>query len=95
MKILMGDFNANGGKEDIFKLIRCNESPHEGSNGNGVRVVNFETLKNLIFKSTKFPHRDIHKHTSTSLMMSNIIRSGLDRQNTTFKYIRCLLLQKS
>jgi hypothetical protein len=38
----------------------------EASNDNGVRVVNFATLKNLIVKSTTFAHRDIHKHTWTS-----------------------------
>jgi hypothetical protein len=43
-----------------------NESLHEASNDNGVRVVNFATLKNLIFKSTTLPNRDIHKHTWTS-----------------------------
>jgi hypothetical protein len=33
---------------------------------NGVRVVNFVTSKNLIVRSTKFPHRNIHKFTWTS-----------------------------
>jgi exonuclease III len=65
MKILLGDFNAKVGREDIFKPIIGNESLHEASNDNGVRVVNFPTSKNLIVKST-FPHRDIHKHTWTS-----------------------------
>jgi hypothetical protein len=65
MKILL-DFNAKVGREDIFKPIIGNESLHEASNDNGVRVVNFATSKNLIFKSTTFPHHDIHKHTSTS-----------------------------
>jgi hypothetical protein len=64
-KILLGDFNAKVGREDIFKPIIGNESLHEDSNDNGVRVVNFATSKNLIVKST-FPHRDIHKHTWTS-----------------------------
>jgi hypothetical protein len=35
MKILLGDFNANIGREDIFKPIVGNESPHEVSNDNG------------------------------------------------------------
>jgi endonuclease/exonuclease/phosphatase family metal-dependent hydrolase len=65
MKILLGDFNAKVGREDIFKPIICNESLHEASNDNGVRVVNFATSKNLIVKSTTFPQRDIHKHNST------------------------------
>ena len=32
----------------------------------GVRVVNVATSKNLVVKSTMFPHRDIHKHIWTS-----------------------------
>jgi endonuclease/exonuclease/phosphatase family metal-dependent hydrolase len=63
MKILLGDFNAKVGREDIFN---GNESLHEASNDNRVRVVNFATSKNLIVKSTTFPHCDIHKHTWTS-----------------------------
>jgi hypothetical protein len=65
-KFLMGDFNANVGREDIFKPVIGNESLHEASNDNGVRVVNFATSKNLIVKSTTFSHCDIHKQTWTS-----------------------------
>jgi hypothetical protein len=46
MKILLGDFNTKVGREDIFKPIIGNESLHEASNDNGVRVVNFATMKN-------------------------------------------------
>jgi hypothetical protein len=42
------------------------KSLNEISNDNGVRVVNFATSKNLIVKSTPFPHRNIHKFTWTS-----------------------------
>jgi hypothetical protein len=66
MKIMLGDFNARVGREDIFKPVICNENLHEASNDNGVRVINFATSKNLIIKSTTFPHRDIHKHAWTS-----------------------------
>jgi hypothetical protein len=67
MKILLGDFEAKVGRVGIFKLIIGNGSLHEASNDNRVRVVNFTTSKNVIVKSTTFPHRDIHKHTWTSL----------------------------
>jgi hypothetical protein len=50
----------------IFKPITGNKSLHEVNNNNGVRLVNFETSKNLIVKNTTFPHRNIHKHTWTS-----------------------------
>jgi hypothetical protein len=60
MKILLGDFNAKVGRENIFKPTIGNESLHEISNDNGVRVVNFATSKNLLVKNTMFPHRKIH-----------------------------------
>jgi exonuclease III len=44
-KILLGDFNANVGRENIFKTTIGNESLHQDSNDNGVRVVNFATAK--------------------------------------------------
>jgi hypothetical protein len=61
MKILLDDFNAKVGREDIFNPTIGNESSHKISNDNGVRVVNFATSKNLVVKSTMFPHRSIHK----------------------------------
>jgi hypothetical protein len=66
MKILVGDFNAKLGREDTFKPTIGNESLHEDSNDNGVIVVNFATSKNLVVKSTMFPHRNIQKYTWTS-----------------------------
>ena len=54
------------GRENIFKPTIGNESLHQDSNDNGIRIVNFATSKNLAVKSTTFPHRDIHKHTWTS-----------------------------
>ena len=66
MKILLGDFNAKVGRENIFKPTIGNESLHQDSNDNGVRIVNFATSKNLVVKSTMFPHRNIHKYTWTS-----------------------------
>jgi hypothetical protein len=45
MKILLGDFNAKVGREDIFKPIIGNESLHVGSNDNGVREVKFQLRK--------------------------------------------------
>jgi hypothetical protein len=66
MKILLGDFNAKVDREDIFKPTIGNQSTHEITNDNGVSVVNFATYKNLVVKSTMFPHRSIHKYTWTS-----------------------------
>jgi exonuclease III len=49
-KILLGDFNAKVDNENVFKPKIGNESLHEFSNDNGVRVVYFVTSKNLITK---------------------------------------------
>ena len=40
---------------------------HPGSNDNGIKLVNLATSKNLIAKSTTFPHRNFYKYTWTSL----------------------------
>jgi hypothetical protein len=57
MKILLGDFNAKLEREEIFKPIIRNMSLHEISDDNGVRIVNFVTLQNLI--SVTFTHHNI------------------------------------
>jgi hypothetical protein len=61
MKIVLGDFNAKVGREGIFKQTIGNESLHEISKDNGVRLVNFAKSKNLTGKSTTFPHRSFCK----------------------------------
>jgi hypothetical protein len=66
MKMLLDDFNAKAGREDIFKPTVGNESSHEITNDNGVRVVNFATCKNLVVKSNMFLHRSIVKYTWAS-----------------------------
>jgi hypothetical protein len=66
MKIILGDFNAKVGRENIFKLTIGNGSLHEINNDSGVRVVKYATSKNLVVKSTMLPHRKIHKYTWTS-----------------------------
>jgi hypothetical protein len=43
LKILNGDFSAKVGRKDIRKATLGNDSLHEISNDNGVRVVNFAT----------------------------------------------------
>jgi len=64
--ILLGDFDAKVGRENIFKPAIQNESLHQDCNDSGVRKVNFATSKNLVGKSKIFPHRNIHKYTWTS-----------------------------
>jgi hypothetical protein len=51
VKILLGDFSAKVGREDIFKPTVWNVSLHKISNDNGVRLVNFATSKNDVSTS--------------------------------------------
>jgi len=53
--ILLGDFNAKVGRENIFKLTIWTESLHQDSNSD-VTIVNFVTSKNLVVKSSVFLH---------------------------------------
>jgi hypothetical protein len=46
MKILLGDFNAKLGRENIFKPTIGNESRHQVSNDIADRIANLVTLKN-------------------------------------------------
>jgi hypothetical protein len=57
MKILL-DFNAEVGREDIFKPTTENDSSDKISNDNG--EANLATSKHLTVKSTMFPHHNIH-----------------------------------
>jgi len=62
-KVLLGECNVNVGRENILKPTIGQESLHQDSNDNGVRLVNFATSKNLVVKRTMFRHRKIHKYT--------------------------------
>ncbi|PNF43306.1 hypothetical protein B7P43_G14457 [Cryptotermes secundus] len=82
LKILLRDFNAKVGKEDIFKPTIGNEGLHETSNDNGVRVVNFATSNKLTVRSTMFPHRNIHKFTCApsghrNSLLANVVYASL------------------
>ena len=50
MKIILRDFNAKVGRENIFKPTIGYESLHQDSNDNGVGIVLFATSKNLVVK---------------------------------------------
>jgi hypothetical protein len=56
MKNFLGDFNAKVGGEDIFKPTIGNESLHEISNDNGIRVVILVTSTNLTVKEKQCFH---------------------------------------
>ena len=66
LKILLGNFNAKVGRENIFNSTKGNESLHQDNSDNGVRIIHLATSKNVVVKCTIFPHRNIHKYTWSS-----------------------------
>jgi hypothetical protein len=60
---MLCEFNANVGKEDIFKPTTENECIYKISIDNGVRLVNFTTSKNPTIRSIMFPYCNFHKYT--------------------------------
>jgi len=65
-KIILGDFNAKVGREDVFRPTIGRENLHEESNDNGVRLVTLATSKEMVISSTCYSHKNIHKQTWTS-----------------------------
>jgi hypothetical protein len=83
LKILLGDFNAIGGSQDIFKPTIGNESSHKISNDNGVIEVDSAKSKNFVVKSTIFLQHDINKYVWNSpegKMCNQIYHVLIDRK---------------
>lgn len=59
----MGDFIAKIGNKRIFKPTIGQESLHQVSNVNGIRLIIFAMSKNILISSTLFPHKSIYKQT--------------------------------
>ncbi|XP_008181873.1 craniofacial development protein 2-like [Acyrthosiphon pisum] len=66
IKVTVGDFNAQIGKEAPFRPTIGHGSLHNTSNDNGMKLIDFSMAKNLIISSTYFPRKNIHKQTWTS-----------------------------
>jgi hypothetical protein len=71
MKILLRDFNAKLGIEDILKPTIGNVSLRQDNNDNDVRIVNLATSKNLVVKSTMLSFRTLI-HTPGPLLMGRL-----------------------
>jgi len=61
--------NAKLGREGIFKQTVRNESLHQDSNDNCVRIVKLATSKDPVVKSTMFPRRNIYKYILTAILI--------------------------
>jgi len=59
IKIILGDFNAKVGKEDIYKPTISNESLHNETNNNGIKMIKFAVSKSFNVRSTTYAQRDM------------------------------------
>lgn len=61
--IILGDFNAQIGKEEYLEEIAGKETIHERTNDNGRRLCNMAMECGLFIMSTKYKHKKEHKIT--------------------------------
>ena len=63
IKIVLGNFNAQVGKEPVNFPTIGNYSLYNLMNDNGSWLIQFAVLRNMIIGSTFHPNKDIHKST--------------------------------
>ena len=61
IKIVLGDFNAKVGKEEVYRPTIGKYSLHDDTNDNGQRMIFFAAERDLVVQST------FHKHLSRHL----------------------------
>jgi hypothetical protein len=72
IQIILGDFNTKVGKENIYKPTIGNESLHNETNDNGMKMIQFAISKDLNVRSTTFPHKNIHRHGTQQMVGQRI-----------------------
>jgi len=94
IKIILGDFHAKVGKESIHKPTISNESLHNETNNNGIKMIQ-SAISNGLNVSTTFQYKDIQRETGYSadgrmanqtehVLISNRFRSAI----TDFRALR-------
>ena len=61
VKLIIGDLNAQIGKEAIYYPTIGKEAYHQESNENGKRIIHLAASRNMVIGTTLFPHKDIYK----------------------------------
>jgi len=61
--IILGDINAQLGKESLYNAVTGQHTLHEETNINGELLCEFAYANNMVVMSTNFQHKRIHKIT--------------------------------
>jgi len=85
IRIVLGDFKAKLGKENIFWSTVSIHSIYDLTSENGLRLIDFASSRGLIVKSTIFPHKDIFKGTRKALNDRYVSQIDHVLINTRFK----------
>jgi hypothetical protein len=93
IKILIGDFNAKIGKEDIYRPTIGPNSLHDVSNDNGTRLINLCITNSFTLSSTYFPRKDIYKQ--TWIAPNRITKNQIDHVMIQNKHKGCIKSVKS
>jgi hypothetical protein len=59
IKIVIGDMNAQIGREELYQLTAGNQGFHQEIDDNGRILVNFAASRNMVIGSTMFEHKNI------------------------------------
>lgn len=58
--VILGDLNAQLGKENTFSTVTGKHTLHDETNGNGEMLCNFAVTNDMTIMSTRFQHKRIH-----------------------------------
>ena len=86
IKIVLRDWNAKVGREEIYQGLTGKHSMHLHTNNNRQRLVDFAAAKNTVLSSTCFPHKERHKQTWRSpdgKTNNQIVHILIDRRNAS------------
>jgi hypothetical protein len=66
IRIVIGDLNAQIGREEVYRPTIGRFSLHPDTNENGLRLINFSAAHKMVISSTCFRRKNIHKVTWVS-----------------------------
>lgn len=88
IKIVLGDFNAKEGREEMYQPTIGRESLHDKSNDNGTRLINFCMTNGLTLSSTYFLRKDIYKQ--TWITPNRVVKNQIDHIMIKNKQKSCI-----
>ncbi|KAJ4437536.1 hypothetical protein ANN_17681 [Periplaneta americana] len=89
IKMVLGDLNAQVGKEEIYYPTIGKYSLHDSSNDNGQRLIEFATSRGMVIGGTFYCHKAIHK--GTWKMPDGNVVNQIDHMVIDKRHKKCLL----